>query len=160
MEVKLAASDSDSSDTTELDNQFTEKELVDYMKKVKLQKGYKMNQHELVLPMTVAEVWENFFADDAMFSMEESYSDIGDKLKSMSKWGPSDTDKIGSYDVIQMQTIKSKSKVPDTHDRMDVVKTCYLLQKSETELIIYVKMDSSNYVYAESFRTHMYWEVY
>ena len=92
--------------------------------------------------------------------MEESYSDIGDKLKSQSKWGKSDTDKIGSSDVIQMQTVKSKSKVPDTTDHMDVTKKSYLLKKSDTELVIYVKMDSSNYIYAESFRTHMYWEVY
>merc|ERR1712060_30859 len=43
---------------------------------------------------------------------------------------------------------------------MDVTKKSYLLKKSDTELVIYVKMDSSNYIYAESFRTHMYWEVY
>lgn len=59
-----------------------------------------------------------------------------------------------------MQTTKSRSKVPDTHDLMDVVKKSYLLEKSDTKLVIYVKMDSSNYTYAESFRTHMYWEVY
>lgn len=70
------------------------------MKSIKVKSGYKMNQHELVLPMSVSEVWDNFFGDDPMFSMEESYSDIGDKLKSQSKWGASDTDKIGSDEVI------------------------------------------------------------
>ena len=65
--------------------------------------------------MSVSEVWTNFFADDPKFNMEESFADIGDKLKSVSKWGPSSKEKIGSSEVLQQQVIHSKSKVPDTN---------------------------------------------
>ena len=60
--------DSDSLNPTA--DPLSDEELLKFIRDIPLKKGYKNVADELIMPMTVTEVWENFFSDGAQFDMD------------------------------------------------------------------------------------------
>lgn len=65
---------------------FSDEALIAYTKDQKLKKDFNLTQKEMVLPMTVTELWENFFSNEALFEMDKALEAIGDKEVRPSRW--------------------------------------------------------------------------
>lgn len=58
---------------------YSDKALIAYSRTKKMKKDFHLTQKEMVLPMTVTELWDNFFSNEAMFNMDKALKAIGDK---------------------------------------------------------------------------------
>ena len=65
---------------------WSDAELKDYLDAIHLKKGFTVSHDPIVLPFSVLELWENFFADDALYSFDDVGVALGVAINSRSEW--------------------------------------------------------------------------
>ena len=138
-----------------------DEDLLRYIREIPLQKGYKLSHDEMVLPITVQELWDNFFDDYATFSFDDVGGAVGLFFDSKTDW--EDTDETyNGQSVLKKQVTKMKIELPinPIARYIDNTRTSYLLKQSATALVVHSKERGSGFMYADSYVTEMRWEVY
>ena len=61
--------------------------LLNWIRKdFKIADGFELTHDEMVLPLTVTELWDNFFADYASYSFDEVGGALGFIINSKTEW--------------------------------------------------------------------------
>ena len=107
--------------------------------------------------MTVDQVWDFFFADNAIYDLKAAQASQGDKIVHQGSWSKPDSD----YSQLE-RTVQMKTKVPKNpfvkfaHAKNDQ----YVRKHTGSELIIDETTAGSGFMYADSLIVHTRWEVY
>ena len=56
------------------------------LREVPLLDGYTLSKTELIFPMNITEVWDNFFENDAPFAIDIALGDLGEIYSSQGEW--------------------------------------------------------------------------
>lgn len=109
--------------------------------------------------MTVDQVWDLLFADDAIYDLKEAQASQGDKIVNQGSWTKPDSD---SQESILERTVQMKTKVPKNPfvKYAQAKNDQYVRKHTGSELIIDETTAGSGFMYADSLIVHTSWEVY
>ena len=82
----------------------------------------------MIMPMTVTEVWGNFFSDGSTFDMDKALEMIGDKDIKGTLWGLPTKPENNGEEVLQERHVYWKSKVPGKNSFADALNNSHLLK--------------------------------
>lgn len=136
-------------------------ELLGFVKDIPLQKNFQLSHDEMVLPITVTELWENFFDDYALYSFDDVGVATGVYYNSKTEWEETDQTFKGK-EVLKTQVTEMKIELPPNPlaSYIDNQRTSYLLEQSPTTMVIHSKDLGSGMMYADRYVTEMRWEAY
>ena len=89
--------------------------LLNWIRKdFKLADGFELTHDEMVLPLTVTELWDNFFADYAPYSFDDVAGSLGFLLNSKTEWLPPKPEEamFKGQPVIKRQVVEMKTMLP------------------------------------------------
>lgn len=159
--IFLQQADGDSEGAEADDTGMSDKELKKWMEKIGLNEGFEKLETEYVLPMNIEEVWAIFFADDAKYNFDNAMVDLGDILESIGKW--KNYEKLHDEErVLKHRVITSIDKLPSNplSTTVENTRNSYLLQKSDTELVVEDMNTGAGFKYADTALTRIRWEIY
>ena len=159
--IFLQQADGDSEGAKAESDDMTDEEIKKWMKKIGLKEGFEKLETEYVLPMNIEEVWAIFFADDAKYNFDNAMVDLGDILESIGKW--KNYDELHDEErVLKHRVITSIDKLPSNplSTTVENTRNSYLLQKSDTELVVEDMNMGAGFKYANTALTRIRWEIY
>ena len=130
--------------------------------------GYVRKMDPYILPLSIEDTYEAFYANEAPYFLDSLVRYLGDKSTNLTDWGPLPEDAMDSYksafgfDTIEQRTHWSYLKfvgVPFV-DYSDIESYIQLLFKNETQLVLRAIDKSHGIPYADTFETHTKWEIY
>lgn len=160
-----AVEGSKSSAVDDAPKEWTDEQLFALMDKYPLQEGWTRYMRDVILPLTIDQVWDCFFADDAPYFIDQQISDLGDKLRGTSDWhevtDPRYMESVG-MPVLQKREIKSDCKVPPNPfvDHGNSTKNLMLVKRDDIEMIFGEVNAQNGMIYADSFEIWTKWEIY
>ena len=140
----------------------TDEELLEFMRSIPLHEGMTLATTEMILPMTVDEVWTAIWSDQRTYNLDATLSFFGDQLLKSPNWQTSAVDQMDGVAVMGQRDIESKVKLPPnpffTYARN--VSYNFLLRQDETGMIVYLDNKVSGALYADAIDSWLRWEVY
>ena len=129
-----------------------------------IREGFGTLENVYVLPISVGEYWDNFYADDADYFYNKTLLEKGDEVHNWSDWYKPTEEKYMEWfgqEVLQQRDIEVAFDLPPNPfiKHATATKHYLLLNKTETSLDIAVLDNQNGFPYAESFETLEFWEI-
>lgn len=138
-------------------------ELLKLIKKVPLKEGFEQVADAYTLPISITQFWDTFFADDSLFYSQLSHPET-EKFGEYSSWFKPTDKKYTSFEGSSVQLQRDMAvdfKMPSNPFASGGTahKHYMLLNKSETELDIAIRVTQEGFPYAENFELLELWNV-
>lgn len=112
-ESQETASFDPKNEDVEQDTQPSDEELLAHVRSIPIPKGWKLTVPEMILPLSVTEMWDIIWSDDGIYDLDKALEHFGDKYGDRVAWEPAKEGQTWKHEtVIATKTVDSKSKLP------------------------------------------------
>ena len=117
----------------------------------------------LVVPLSLTQFWDAFWADEAVYYSQSVVRDIDDKINLSTVWGPPTAGKEKEFDapVIEERNMNKKirNRVAFAPDYADLEMRFSLLEKTDTVIKIKETHVTKNAPYVDDFEIWLIWNI-
>ena len=134
-------------------------------KTIPIKKGFKRSEPEVVIPLSVKDIFQNYFRNDAPFSFDQALEALGYEFLKRTNWTNPDKAEINGEPVMATRVVKTRSKLPSfvqvtLAEHTFNERTSYLLAYDDKQLRIKEVSKPSGFPYAEQLTMEFYIEIY
>lgn len=141
----------------------TEEELLAHIRSVPIPEGWKLTTHEVILPLSVTQMWDIVWSNEGIYDMDKALSHFGDIYGARTMWEPaSEGETFRKTPLIAKKTVHSKNALPPNplQSHVDGLSKNYLLQQDELGMIVEQENTGKGFMYADALVIRLRWEVH